>query len=149
MHQSSTVFNFCNASIRLQDENGLDVDVSGSSNEVTIDFDNDLGDYKAFGERWKGRLECGSDASIKLKILTSTAANEAYYIWKRWYFGTRGGRRLKIYVPDANTGSDIYQATVKLASANGLGGPADEAKPGMITLDLKPHLGVTHNTVGS
>src|SRR5574342_898822 len=69
MHQSSTVFNFCNASIRLQDENGLDVDVSGSSNEVTIDFDNDLGDYKAFGERWKGRLECGSDASIKLKIL--------------------------------------------------------------------------------
>lgn len=149
MPHTSTAFNFCNATVRLQDENGLDVDVSGSSNEVNIDFDNDLGDFKPFGERWKGRLECGSDASIKLKILTTTGANEAYYIWKRWFFGNRGPRRIKIYFPDANTGSDIYQADVKLASANGLGGAADEAKPGMITLDLKPHFGVAHNTVGS
>lgn len=150
MPQTSTAINACDAVIRLEDENGVLVDISGSSNEVTIDFDNEVGDYKSFGSRWKGRIVCGSDASFKLKIIYSTAANEAMDIWKSWFFGEHDDRRrIQVNFPDENTGSDRYEAMVVLESANGLGAPADQASPIMLDLTLLPHNGVAHNTIGS
>lgn len=149
MPQTSTAINACDARIRLENENGQNVDISGSSNEITIDFDNDLGDYKSFGSRWRGRLECGSDATFKLKVIYSTAQNEALDIFKSWYFGTRGHRRIQVNLPNEETGSDRYEADVFLESANGLGGAADAAGPIMLDLTMRPHNGVAHNTIGS
>lgn len=147
--QTSTAINACNAIIRLEDHLGALTDISGSSNEITIDFDNDLGDYKSFGSRWRGRLECGSDATFKLKIIYTTGAGEALALWKKWYFTTRGHRRIQVNLPDETPGGDRYEADVFMANANGLGGPADRAEPMMLTLELRPHNGVAHNTIGS
>lgn len=149
MQTTSTVVNACDAVIELEDDGGIMREISGSSNEVLIDFDNDLGDYKAFGNRWKGRLECGSDAVFKLKFLYSTAANEALDIWKSWFFGTRGHRRIKVYIPAKITGADIYEADVFLGKTTGIGGNAGTAGPIMPSIECKPHLGVAHNTYGS
>lgn len=149
MVMTSTVINACNVVIRLENESGQYVDISGSSNEIIMDFDNDLGEYKAFGNRWKGRLECGSDATFKLKILYSTANNEAMDNWKSWYFGTRGHRHIQVNLPDEAAGSDRYEADVFCETANGIGGSAENAGPIMVTISLKPHLGVAHNTIGS
>lgn len=149
MPKTDTAFNFCDAVIRLEDENGLDVNISGSSNECTFDISNEIGKFAVFGYRWYGKLECKSDAKITIKILTTTADSEAYAILKAWLMGDRGLRRVKFFSPNEETGSDIWQASCLLENANGLGGAANTAEPGMITLDLQPHYGVAHNTVGS
>ncbi len=137
MPTSTTTVNACGVSILLADEMGQMVDISGSSNEANIDFDNALGEYKAFGDSAMFRLECGTDGSIDFTAFYSRGLREAYDLLKRWR-KLRGPRMIQINVPGNTAGADRYQAQV-LYEKISLPLKSDEAKPIMVKASLKPN----------
>lgn len=62
MPATGTAINGCDAVIRMRDSAGAYRNVSGSSNNFTLDLQNEIGEFKPFGTDWKVRLTCGKDA---------------------------------------------------------------------------------------
>lgn len=137
MAQTTSAVNACDAVVKLDNEDGVLADISGSSNEVSMDFNNDLGEFKSFGTRWRGRLECGSDASIKLNIIYSQNDAEALTKLREWFFVDRGQKTLVVEIPDSSVGGDRYTMEVFLEKMS-VPVKADEAAPIMVSCDLKP-----------
>lgn len=142
MSLTTTAWNGCDCVINLDNASGVLTDISGSSNSAEIDFSNDIGEYKNFGTKWKGRIPCGKDASIKLKIVASKAAAEAMRIALDWFFTTNGQKTIQIDAPDSTTGSDRFVAEVVLEDFS-IPLAADEASPVMCELSLLPNGAVT------
>ena len=135
--QSSTAQNACNVQVQLADENGILQDISGSSNEASLEFDNKLGATKVFGTEYPIRLQCGKDAAISLKSVWSTALNEARDILDEIQFGTGGKRMMRITVPNSNVGSIMYYGYVQLEKYV-IPVKADQAEPIIVSADFKP-----------
>lgn len=142
MAQTTTAVNACDAVIELDGTGGTLVDISGSSNSVEIEFDNDIGEYKTFASDWKGRIDCGKDAKIKLKIVYTTATAEAMRILLDWYFNTGGAKTFRVAVPSSGAGSDRFTCEVRLESFP-IPMPSDEPNPIMVELSLLPDGAVT------
>ena len=137
MAQTTTAVNGCDAVVQLDGTTGLLVDISGSSNSVDIDFDNDIGDFKTFGTKWKGRLACGKDATIKLKIVYTTTTAEAMRILLDWFFVTNGRKTVQIDIPSSGAGGDRYSGEVVLSKFS-VPAPSDEPKPILVEMELLP-----------
>lgn len=149
MSATSTAVNACDAGVWLDDDAGVPKNISGSSNQVTLDFSNEIGEYRAFGDKWPRRLECGKDARFRLRLIYSTASDEAVDILKTWFFAdTPGNRTLTVYVPDKNVGSDRYQGEVKIDTWTGSLDRGD-AGPIMVDLNLLPDGAVTHSVAAT
>lgn len=149
MAQTTTAVNACDVAIWLDSGTLTPTDISGSSNNVDMDFDQEIGEYRTFGSRWPVRLECGKDAAFTLNIIYSTAADEALDILKTWYFASSpGNRTLSVYIPDKNVGSDHFQGECKIASLSWTAG-SDEAGPIMVTANLLPDGEVTLSTLAT
>lgn len=145
MAATTTAVNACDAGVWLDDDAGVPKDIGGSSNQVTLDFSNELGEFRVFASKWPRRLECGKDARFRLRLVYTTATDEAVDLLKTWYFATTpGNRTLTVYIPDKNVGSDRYQAEVKIDTFTV---PVDrgDAGPIMIDLNLLPDGDVTHS----
>lgn len=144
MVQSTTVISACDASIWLDDATGTPRDISGSMNSVTLNFDHDIGEYIAFGGRWRNRLECGKDASFDLVILYSLTANEGADVIIDWFFASPpGDRSLSIYLPDKNVGSDHFSCEAKLENWDTSGVPGS-GEPVLLNARLVPNGEVSH-----
>ena len=148
MAQTTTAINACDASLWLDDDDGVLQDISGSTNLLDANFDNELGAYVTFQEKWPRRLECGQDATFTVTGVYSTAADEIKDLVLTWYFGTRGDRSFAFYLPDKDVGSDYFLCEVKLE--NHRIAPS-RAEPGAIaiTLTLRPSGAVTHSRAGT
>jgi len=135
MAQTTTHVNACDASIWLDNASGTPVDVSGSSNSITMNFTREVGELRTFQVKWPVRLGCGKDATFTLRAVYSTATDEAMDILKNWYFaGDPGSRSLHVYIPDKNVGSDHYYGEVTIASFNF---NADPTEPGPIAVEAE------------
>lgn len=148
MAQTTTAFNACDAVIELDNLAGTLTDISGSTNSVTLEFTNDLGEYKTFGNRWRGRLECGSDATFTVNIVSSTAAGEAWDILQSWYWGARGARSFRVSIPDDAVGSWEYDAEV-LIETYSQELPSDDGNPVITSVTLRPTGTITCDEIAS
>ena len=139
--------NACDASLWLDDATGIQQDISGSSNVVDLNFDQNIADYTAFQNEWPGRMCCGKDASFTVTVIYSRTNNEAYDVIKNWYFGTASctARSFSLYLPDKDVGSDFYTAEVLLENFT-FTADRGEAGPIMVTATLLPHGTVTLST---
>lgn len=149
MAQTTTAVNACDASVWLDDATGELRDISGSSNNVEINFDHDVEAFVTYQAKWPRRLECGKDASFTLHVIYTEAANEGYDILKNWFFATApGARSLHIYIPDKNVGSDHFSCEARLDS---LAFSADRstAAPIMVTAVLLPDGEVSHTDLAT
>ena len=146
MAETTTAVSACNASIWLDDDAGDLTDISGSSNEVEMSFEQNVGDFVVFGGKWPVRQECGKDATFSVNVVYSTAADEAFDIIKTWFFATNpGARTFAVYIPDKNVGSDYYHGEVRISSFSWTTSRG-EAGPIMVSLDLLPDGEFQHDT---
>lgn len=148
MTMTSSAVNGCDAVVKLDNGLGLLADISGSSNEVSMDFSNDIGEAKSFGSRWRVRLECGSDAAIKFNAIYSQDDAEALTILRDWFFTTRGSKTIQVDIPDSTVGGDRYTMEVFLEKMS-IPIKADEAGPIMVSCDMKPTGAVTCTVITS
>lgn len=146
MSQSTTVWNGCDVVLKLDNSSNVLTDISGSSNDVSIDFSQDIGDYKTFASKWKGRIPCGKDAKIKLKIVASKDTAEALKNILDWYFTTGGSKSIQIDAPDSTTGSDRFTGEVVLESFS-IPLTADDASPVMAEVNLLPNGALSWATI--
>lgn len=137
MPQTTTAINACDARIQLDNSGGTPTDISGSSNNINMEFSNQIGEFRTFGSSWPARIQCGKDAKITLDILYTTAAGEAWAIVKDWFFTTGGTKTLIVDLPSASQGGDRFTFETVLETMP-VGGPADEAAPVMVSLSLLP-----------
>lgn len=137
MAQTTTAVNGCDAVVQLDGTGGTLVDISGSTNSVEIEFDQDIGEFKTFASKWKGRIACGKDAKIKLKAVYTTAAAEAMRILLDWFFNAGGHKTVQIDIPSSATGGDRFSGEVVLESLP-IASPADDANPIFVEASLLP-----------
>ncbi len=137
MAQTTTAVNACDVVIRLDDENGILKDISGSSNEIKMKFMTKNGDLQTFGGNMPVRLSCGKDADFSLIAVYTLALEEARDLINEWYFGTGGLRTLQVNIPDSSVGSDRYFGEVILDSFDFTASSGD-ASPIKLTAALKP-----------
>jgi hypothetical protein len=148
MPQTTSQVNACDARIYLDNGAGLLVEISGSSNEASMDFTNQLGELYTFGPRFPVRGECKSDATINLNVIYSLDDGEAMNILRDWFYTTRGQKTLRIDVPDDDPGSDRYQFEVFLESLN-IPLVSNDANPILVSCVLRPTGTFTSTTIGS
>lgn len=150
MAQTTSQISSCDTTIKLDDENGILNDITGSSNSVSIERLQNVGDgLKTFGTDFPVRQACGRDANISLRVVYSQADNEALYILNDWYHNHKGtSRSFQVDVPDSNPGSDRYAFEVFLQSLR-FDDEAGSADPIMVEVALRPTGTFTWTVVGS
>jgi len=148
MAQTTTAINACDAVVQLTNSAGLWIDISGSSNEVSIDIANDVGDVTVFGGQWKNTLSCKSAATFALNAVYTTAASEAKDLLIDWQFTNTGIRILQVNIPDNSIGSDRYQSNVVLESL-GIPATSGDAAPIIIAASMRNDGEVTAATVAT
>lgn len=115
MAQTTTQISACDVVIELQTTEGDILDISGSSNAVTMRFLQPTGQLRTFGSRFFIRQQCGQDAEITLRVAYTEDDREAIEVLKDWYFNHPAtSRKFYVYVPDKTAGSDKYDFTVFL-----------------------------------
>jgi len=138
MTQTTTYVNACDASVWLDNSAGTITDISGSSNNVTMEFIQVIGELSTYQQKWPVRLSCRKDATFTLNAVYSTTADEAVDILNDWFFATSPGlKTFTVYVPTKNVGSDKYSGEVVLESLS-IPVSADEASPIPVTAVLRP-----------
>lgn len=137
MPATTTAFTACDAVLRLDDATNSLRDISGSSSTTEVNFDNKIGEFRVFGTEWTTRVQCGKDASFKIKGVATTGANEIREIIEAWFFDGSGARTFQLNSPDENAGSYRYTAEVFLKSFKFSADPKS-ADPLMYDIELVP-----------
>ena len=146
MALTTTSVNSCDAGVWLDTLAGTLTDIGGSSNNVSLNFTLNIGEVKAFGNRWPVRRNCGKDATANLSVIYSTAADEGLDILKDWFFSSApNSRTMKVYLPDKNVGSDVYSGEWQMESLD-VPVAANEATPIVVTAVLKSDGEITLTT---
>ena len=144
MPLTTSAQSWCDASVWLDDATGTPRNISGSTNQVSLDLDHPLGEVYAFGTVWPTRIECGKDATINLDVLYTMTANEGKDILLAWFFATTpGNRTFTFYAPSKNVGSDKFECEAKIESLS-LSGQAGSSDPCMVSAVLRPSGEMTH-----
>lgn len=150
MAQTTTHVNACDVGVWLDDINGTARDISGSSNAASLTFSQNIGEMPTFGTDWPRRLACGRDATCKLTVIYSTAANEGKDILVDWFFGSdhSSARTMSIYIPDKNVGSDMYSGNWVLESLD-IPVQAGDGKPIAVSASLSCDGEITLSTAST
>lgn len=116
MPATTSAFTACDTVVKLDNENGVLQDISGSSNTLEAVFERKTGEVRVFGTEWMLRIQCGKDASFKLKAVGTSAVSEVRRLVTDWFFDGQGTRTLQFDEPDSNGGGYRYEAEVFLKS---------------------------------
>jgi hypothetical protein len=152
MVQTTSQVNACDVVVTLDDQTGTPADISGSSNQVTMNLTNDSGTTQTFGAGGTGRFpvrtQCRSDAEITFRAVYSRDDGEAMRILLDWFFIARGHKTLEVNIPDDGVGADKYTFEVILQRMNV---PVDgtSADPILAECTLQPTGEFTWAVIGS
>lgn len=119
MAQTTTYVNACDVVIELDDDSGSLVDISGSSNDVSISISRSLGSLVTFDGGWDIVTACKRNATVSIGAVYSTVDGEARDILEGWMLGDDSGpanRTLQISVPDSDPGSMQYTVETVIES---------------------------------
>lgn len=145
--QTTDAINGCNVVLELDNTSGVLTDFSGSSNSVELSFDREIGEFKSFASLWKGRIPCGKDATIKIKVIMSQNTGELSYNLLDWWENQPSARKtFRATMPDGSSGSDRFTGEVVLKSMP-IVAAADDADPIMIDAELMPDGAITWSQV--
>lgn len=137
MTTTSTAFTACDSVIKLDNEVNTLVDISGSSSNVDINFDNKIGEFRVFGDEYIQRMQCGKDSSVTIKGIATTAASEIRDLIEDWYFSGNGKRTFQLNMPSEAVGSTRYQVETLLKSFS-FSADSSAAEPVMYSIELAP-----------
>jgi hypothetical protein len=150
MPSSSNAINMCDVDLYMEDEGGNWVDISGTSNEVTLEFSRNIGEWKVFGDQWMQRKACGKDASLSINVIYTITGDsepaEGKDLFLNWLFDGEGSRNFRLDMPSSETGNDRYEGPFVLESLP-VGGSADEAAPVMMSMSMSAAGQVYYETI--
>lgn len=150
MAQTTTSVNACDVVLQIDDVNGSLQDLSGSSNNASINMSSNTGQTFTFQGQWAIQKVCKTSASVSVTAVYSTEDTEALNILADWWFGTgyNSARTVQIDIPDSTVGSDRYSGEFVLSSAN-IPLSADDAAPIQASFELLNQGAFTRAAVAS
>lgn len=141
--------NACDVGIQLDDKNGALRDISGSSNQVSMDLSQTIGTLWLFGSRFPRRKQCKSDATIAFRAVYTMATLEAMDTLRDWYFNKPStSKRLQVRIPNGQNGADQYEFQVLLERLN-IPVQATNADPILVDATLRPTGQFTYSVVAT
>lgn len=139
MTATTTDINACDCSIELDNKNGTLVNISGSSNQVSMDLTQTLGTLWLFGSRFPRRKQCKSDATIAFRAVYSMASGEAMDALRDWFYNKPGTpKRLRVRLPNGANGADQYEFPKVLLERLNIPVQATDANPILVDATLRP-----------
>jgi len=109
MAQSTTVVNGCDTVIMIDGEAGTLVDISGTTNQLGMEFTITSEMWRSFASRYPGRLTCGKDMTASLVVVYSPTVGEGRELVEEWYHTSDGdARSFQFDISDASVGSLRY-----------------------------------------
>lgn len=151
MAQTTTHANACNVQVWVDDRTGSLTNISGSSNEVSMELTRNLGSLVTFEGNWEIVTACKRSGTITLGFVYSEATDEARDILEGWFFGDDSGsdsRTVTIYVPDNTEGSVFYTAEC-VPETFSFPIDASNADPIAPSMQLRTNGALTRQSVGS
>lgn len=135
MATTSTAFTACDAVLKLANDVAVLVNISGSTSNVDVNFDNKIGEFRVFGDQFTQRIACGKDSSITIKGIATTGAGEIRDLIENWFFNGSGKRTFQLNMPSEAAGSIRYQVSVLLKTFS-FSGDAGAPEPVMYNIEL-------------
>lgn len=145
MAQTTTHANACDVALYVDDVSGTPVNISGSTNQVSMELTRTLGSLVTFEGNWDIVTACKRSGTLTVGAVYSTSATEARELLEGWFFGDTGGadsRTIRIDVPNSNVGSRRYTAECVIESMS-LPIDASTADPIAMTFQLRTNGTVT------
>ena len=119
MAQSTTTQNACNVQAYVDNASGTLTEISGSSNNASIDMSTQTAETFTFQGQWSIRKACKTSATVSIQVLYSMTADEGLDILRDWYFTNAGEiRTFQVDIPDSTNNSDRYSGEFVLESFN-------------------------------
>jgi hypothetical protein len=110
MAQTQTAVNACDVNIHLDNAAGNLTEISGSSNQCSLDITRNVAEVFTFDGDWSIKKSCKSSISVSIQALYSTIQNEAVDVLEDWIFDQpTASKTLRIDVPDSSVGSTRYE----------------------------------------
>lgn len=110
MAQTTTSVNACDVNIFLDNAAANLTEISGSSNQCSLDISRNVSETYTFDGDWAIKKSCKSAVTVSVQALYSTTQNEAVDILEDWIFDTpTTAKTLRIDVPDSAIGSTRYE----------------------------------------
>jgi len=151
MAQTTTAVNACAARVYVDIGDGTLTEISGSTTEVTPNFESSEGSVQTLEGRWPIRKVCKSDGSFSLSVVYSTTGDEGLDLLRDWWFDNANynvARSIRIDQPDSAAGSDRYQCEAYLTSFT-FTLAASEPGPVVVSAELLPEGEITFSTIAS
>jgi len=114
-------------------------DISGSTNQVTLNFSNEIATYRRTNSDYPVRYMLNKDLTVSLTVLYSEESDEGLYVLRTWATSDitfTESRTVRIDIPDSNTNSYRYQFDA-LASQFNIPASSGEAGPILVTATLE------------
>ena len=151
MAQTTTHANACDVVLRVDDENGDLVNISGSANQVSMELTRTLGSLVTFEGNWDIVTACKRSGTITIGVVYSTSALEARELLEGWFFGDDSGtdsRTVQINVPNNEIGSRRYEAECVVESQS-MPIDASNADPIAVTFQLRTNGPLTRSAIAT
>jgi len=119
MAQTTTSENACDVVLQIDNSDGTLTDISGSSNQCTMDFSRNVAEVFTFDGDWSIKKSCKSGVTISVQVLYSITADEGRDLLEDWIFDTpTTSRSVRIDVPDSTVGGVRYEGEFVIESYN-------------------------------
>lgn len=149
MAQTTNAINACNVVLTVDDSTGTPVDISGSSNQASMDFSLQVAETFTFDGDWAIKKSCKKSVALTIQTLYSLSDAEGSNIMEDWFHNSSGtSRTVTIDVPDGTGGSFSYSGEFILESY-GLPVSADDAGVILMSFSLSNDGAVTRAAVAS
>lgn len=151
MAQTTTHANACNVALYIDNSMGTLTNVSGSTNQVSMELTRTMGSLVTFEGDWDIVTGCKRSGTITIGAVYSTNATEARELLEGWFFGDDSGsdsRTVQINVPNISVGSRRYQTEAVVESMS-LPIDASTADPIAVTFQLRTNGTVTRSAISS
>lgn len=147
MVQTTSQINGCNAKLEFDDDGDTPIDVSGSSNSVTLSRTKQVGEAFTFEGGFPVRAECKQDASISGTVLWTSLTDEARDILDLWY--ESGGLRTVRFSPQGGNPGDVEYFGEMFLTSLDFTTEASSADPVTMDFECVPSGALSVSAVGS
>lgn len=143
----SNIINMINADVYLDDSDGTQHNISGSSAQIQFQFDHRLGTYQTFADDWDRTLPGPRGGTGTLTLLYTPTANEGFDLVRDWYlesFTERDPRTLRC---DGSTEIGYVQVIGEIQlNSFSFTGDANQGQPVQVSVSFTFHGAISIGT---
>ena len=148
MAQTTDAVNACDVVLMVDNSSGVLTDISGSSNEASMDFSRQVAETFTFDGDWAIKKSCKKSVSMSVRTLYSLNDGEASNIMEDWFHNSNAARTIQLDVPNGSGGSFRYSGEWILESY-GLPVSAEDAGVILMSFSLTNDGEITRAAIAS